>query len=102
MVTDNCRVSTFWVTFPSAQNKDLKLEVTHLLQKDKQEVEILQNEDTISQSSDRQSEPAIHPALFQESTLIEVCVSLIKQVPSTEGSLKNIPRKEKEIRTLTE
>ncbi|XP_016021048.2 X-linked retinitis pigmentosa GTPase regulator-interacting protein 1 isoform X3 [Rousettus aegyptiacus] len=57
----------------NAQNKDLKLEVTHLLQKDKQEVEILQNEDTISQSSDRQSEPAIHPALFQESTLIEPC-----------------------------
>ncbi|XP_039725812.1 X-linked retinitis pigmentosa GTPase regulator-interacting protein 1 isoform X3 [Pteropus medius] len=56
-----------------AQNKDLKLEVTHLLQKHKQEVEILQNEDVISQSPDRQSEPAIHPALFQESTLIEPC-----------------------------
>ncbi|XP_015449878.1 X-linked retinitis pigmentosa GTPase regulator-interacting protein 1 [Pteropus alecto] len=56
-----------------AQNKDLKLEVTHLLQKHTQEVEILQNEDTISQSPDRQSEPAIHPALFQESTLIEPC-----------------------------
>ncbi|XP_066244314.1 X-linked retinitis pigmentosa GTPase regulator-interacting protein 1 isoform X3 [Saccopteryx leptura] len=56
-----------------AENKDLKLEVTNLLQKDKQEVEILQNKDTISQSPDSQSEPATHPALIQEATQIELC-----------------------------
>ncbi|XP_057400527.1 LOW QUALITY PROTEIN: X-linked retinitis pigmentosa GTPase regulator-interacting protein 1 [Balaenoptera acutorostrata] len=56
-----------------AQNKDLKLEVTNLLQKHKQEVEDLQNKDTISQSPDWQSEPATYPALFQETTQIEPC-----------------------------
>uniref|UniRef100_A0A9L0KB79 RPGR interacting protein 1 n=1 Tax=Equus asinus TaxID=9793 RepID=A0A9L0KB79_EQUAS len=56
-----------------AQNNDLKLEVANLLQKHKQEIEILQNKDTISQSPDRQSEPATHPALFQETTQIEPC-----------------------------
>uniref|UniRef100_A0A8C6F6C0 RPGR interacting protein 1 n=1 Tax=Monodon monoceros TaxID=40151 RepID=A0A8C6F6C0_MONMO len=56
-----------------AQNKDLKLEVTNLLQKHKQEVEDLQNKDTISQSPDWQSEPATYPALFQEATQIEPC-----------------------------
>ncbi|XP_077934853.1 X-linked retinitis pigmentosa GTPase regulator-interacting protein 1 isoform X3 [Halichoerus grypus] len=56
-----------------AQNKDLQLEVTNLLQKHKQEVEILQNQETISQSLDRQSEPATHPALFQETTPTEPC-----------------------------
>uniref|UniRef100_A0A8C7BIT0 RPGRIP1 C-terminal domain-containing protein n=1 Tax=Neovison vison TaxID=452646 RepID=A0A8C7BIT0_NEOVI len=56
-----------------AQNRDLQLEVTNLLQKHKQEVEILQNKETISQSPDRQSEPATHPALFQETTPTEPC-----------------------------
>ncbi|XP_032198943.1 X-linked retinitis pigmentosa GTPase regulator-interacting protein 1 isoform X2 [Mustela erminea] len=56
-----------------AQNRDLQLEVTNLLQKHKQEVEILQNKETISQSPDRQSEPATHPALFQETTSTEPC-----------------------------
>ncbi|XP_070096472.1 X-linked retinitis pigmentosa GTPase regulator-interacting protein 1 isoform X1 [Equus caballus] len=56
-----------------AQNNDLKLEVANLLQKHKQEIEILQNKDTISQSPDRQSEPATHLALFQETTQIEPC-----------------------------
>uniref|UniRef100_A0A8C0CZH2 RPGR interacting protein 1 n=1 Tax=Balaenoptera musculus TaxID=9771 RepID=A0A8C0CZH2_BALMU len=56
-----------------AQNKDLKLEVTNLLQKHKQEVEDLRNKDTISQSPDWQSEPATYPALFQETTQIEPC-----------------------------
>ncbi|XP_007449571.1 PREDICTED: LOW QUALITY PROTEIN: X-linked retinitis pigmentosa GTPase regulator-interacting protein 1 [Lipotes vexillifer] len=56
-----------------AQNKDLKLEVTSLLQKHKQEVEDLRNKDTISQSPDWQSEPATYPALFQETTQIESC-----------------------------
>ncbi|XP_036895742.1 X-linked retinitis pigmentosa GTPase regulator-interacting protein 1 isoform X4 [Sturnira hondurensis] len=56
-----------------AQNKDLRLEVTNLLQKHKQEVESLQNKDTISQSPDRPSEPATHPAPFQEATQIELC-----------------------------
>lgn len=87
MVTDNYRVSAFWIIFYPAQNKDLNLEVTDLLQKQNQEVQILQNTDTISQSPDKQSDPATPPALFQEDTQIEVCASLIKQVPSTEGSL---------------
>ncbi|XP_059952488.1 X-linked retinitis pigmentosa GTPase regulator-interacting protein 1 isoform X2 [Mesoplodon densirostris] len=56
-----------------AQNKDLKLEVSNLLQKHKQEVEDLRNKDTISQSPDWQSEPATYPALFQETTQIEPC-----------------------------
>ncbi|XP_061038323.1 X-linked retinitis pigmentosa GTPase regulator-interacting protein 1 isoform X3 [Eubalaena glacialis] len=56
-----------------AQNKDLKLEVTNLLQKHKQEVEDIRNKDTISQSPDWQSEPATYPALFQETTQIEPC-----------------------------
>lgn len=63
---------------PPAQNRDLQLEVTNLLQKHKQEVEILQNKETISQSPDRQSEPATHPALFQETTSTEVRACLIK------------------------
>ncbi|XP_039101187.1 X-linked retinitis pigmentosa GTPase regulator-interacting protein 1 isoform X3 [Hyaena hyaena] len=53
------------------QNKNLHLEVTHLLQKHKQEVEILQSQDLISQSPDKQSEPATHPALFQETIRVE-------------------------------
>uniref|UniRef100_A0A671FTA4 X-linked retinitis pigmentosa GTPase regulator-interacting protein 1 n=1 Tax=Rhinolophus ferrumequinum TaxID=59479 RepID=A0A671FTA4_RHIFE len=56
-----------------AQNKDLNLEVTDLLQKQNQEVQILQNTDTISQSPDKQSDPATPPALFQEDTQIEPC-----------------------------
>ncbi|EFB16145.1 hypothetical protein PANDA_017706, partial [Ailuropoda melanoleuca] len=56
-----------------AQNKDLQLEVTNLLQKHKQEVEILQKQETISQSPDRQSEPAAQPALFQETDPTEPC-----------------------------
>ncbi|XP_019484283.1 PREDICTED: X-linked retinitis pigmentosa GTPase regulator-interacting protein 1 isoform X10 [Hipposideros armiger] len=55
------------------QNKDLKLEVTDLLQKQKQEVQILQNKDKISQSPDRQPDPATPPAPFQEDTQIEPC-----------------------------
>ncbi|XP_063507475.1 X-linked retinitis pigmentosa GTPase regulator-interacting protein 1 isoform X2 [Pongo pygmaeus] len=54
-----------------AQNEDLKLEVTNILQKHKQEVELLQNAATISQPPDRQSEPATHPAVLQENTEIE-------------------------------
>ncbi|KAI4059915.1 RPGR interacting protein 1, partial [Homo sapiens] len=54
-----------------AQNEDLKLEVTNILQKHKQEVELLQNAATISQPPDRQSEPATHPAVLQENTQIE-------------------------------
>ncbi|XP_044781204.2 X-linked retinitis pigmentosa GTPase regulator-interacting protein 1 isoform X5 [Bubalus bubalis] len=54
-----------------AQNKDLELEVTSLLQKHKQEVEDLQNISTFSQSPDRQSAPATHPALFQETIQIQ-------------------------------
>uniref|UniRef100_A0A8C9JVV7 RPGR interacting protein 1 n=1 Tax=Panthera tigris altaica TaxID=74533 RepID=A0A8C9JVV7_PANTA len=53
------------------QNKNLCLKVTHLLQKHKQDVEILQSQDLISQSPDRQSEPATHPALLQETTQVE-------------------------------
>lgn len=102
MVTDNYWVLTFWIIFSPAQNNDLKLEVANLLQKHKQEIEILQNKDTISQSPDRQSEPATHLALFQETTQIEVKASVIQQVPSTEGSLADIPRKDERIRKLTE
>ncbi|XP_043327194.1 X-linked retinitis pigmentosa GTPase regulator-interacting protein 1 isoform X2 [Cervus canadensis] len=54
-----------------AQNKDLELELTNLLQKHRQEVEDLQNISTFSQSPDRQSAPATHPALFQETTQIK-------------------------------
>uniref|UniRef100_A0A2K6GEC8 X-linked retinitis pigmentosa GTPase regulator-interacting protein 1 n=1 Tax=Propithecus coquereli TaxID=379532 RepID=A0A2K6GEC8_PROCO len=54
-----------------AQNKDLKLEVTNMLQKHKQEVELLQKTATISQNPDSQSEPAAHPTVFQETTQIE-------------------------------
>lgn len=102
MVTGNYRVSTFYIIFSPAQNKDLKLEVTNLLQKHKQEVENLQNKDAISQSPDRQSEPATHPGLFQETSQIEVGASFIKEVPSTEGLLANVPRKDEGIRKLTE
>ncbi|XP_068820269.1 X-linked retinitis pigmentosa GTPase regulator-interacting protein 1 isoform X2 [Capricornis sumatraensis] len=56
-----------------AQNKDLELEVTNLLQKHKQKVEDLQNISTFSQSPDRQSAPATHPALFQETIQIQPC-----------------------------
>ncbi|XP_043775423.1 X-linked retinitis pigmentosa GTPase regulator-interacting protein 1 isoform X7 [Cervus elaphus] len=56
-----------------AQNKDLELELTNLLQKHRQEVEDLQNISTFSQSPDRQSAPATHPALFQETTQIKPC-----------------------------
>ncbi|XP_008060588.1 LOW QUALITY PROTEIN: X-linked retinitis pigmentosa GTPase regulator-interacting protein 1 [Carlito syrichta] len=51
-----------------AQNEDLKLEVTSMLQKHKQEVELLQKAATTPQSPDRQPEPATHPAVFQEIT----------------------------------
>uniref|UniRef100_G3T3J8 RPGR interacting protein 1 n=1 Tax=Loxodonta africana TaxID=9785 RepID=G3T3J8_LOXAF len=54
-----------------AQNQDLKLEVTNLLLKHQQEVESLQKENTISQSPGGRSEPATHPALFQEAPQIE-------------------------------
>uniref|UniRef100_G1PAA2 X-linked retinitis pigmentosa GTPase regulator-interacting protein 1 n=1 Tax=Myotis lucifugus TaxID=59463 RepID=G1PAA2_MYOLU len=57
----------------TAQNEDLKLEVTNLLEKHKQEVETLQNKDTISQSTDRQAEPATPPPLFLEANQIELC-----------------------------
>uniref|UniRef100_A0A452T9H8 X-linked retinitis pigmentosa GTPase regulator-interacting protein 1 n=1 Tax=Ursus maritimus TaxID=29073 RepID=A0A452T9H8_URSMA len=56
-----------------AQNKDLQLEVTNLLQKHKQEVEILQKQETVSQSPDRQSEPAAQPALSQDTDPTEPC-----------------------------
>uniref|UniRef100_A0A673TNU8 RPGR interacting protein 1 n=1 Tax=Suricata suricatta TaxID=37032 RepID=A0A673TNU8_SURSU len=56
------------------QNKTLHLEVTHLLQKHKQEVEILHSQDLISQSPpDRQSEPATYPALVPEIIQVEPC-----------------------------
>ncbi|XP_040332518.1 X-linked retinitis pigmentosa GTPase regulator-interacting protein 1 isoform X5 [Herpailurus yagouaroundi] len=55
------------------QNKNLCLKVTHLLQKHKQDEEILQSQDLISWSPDRQSEPATHPALLQETTQVEPC-----------------------------
>ncbi|XP_011786356.1 PREDICTED: X-linked retinitis pigmentosa GTPase regulator-interacting protein 1 [Colobus angolensis palliatus] len=55
-----------------AQNEDLKLEVTNILQKHKQEVELLQKAATISQPPDSQSEAATHPAVLQENTQIEV------------------------------
>lgn len=84
MAFDNYRVSTFRITFSPAQNKDLKLEVTNLLQKHKQEAETLQNKDTISQSTDKPAEPATPPALFLEATHIEVCASLIQQAPTIE------------------
>ncbi|XP_062947355.1 X-linked retinitis pigmentosa GTPase regulator-interacting protein 1 isoform X4 [Cynocephalus volans] len=50
-----------------AQNENLKLEVTNILQKHKQELEIHQKTATISQSPHRQYEPA----LFQETAQIE-------------------------------
>ncbi|XP_063649261.1 X-linked retinitis pigmentosa GTPase regulator-interacting protein 1 isoform X1 [Pan troglodytes] len=59
------------LSWEKAQNEDLKLEVTNILQKHKQEVELLQNAATISQPPDRQSEPATHPAVLQENTQIE-------------------------------
>lgn len=93
MVVGSYRVSAFCIIFSPAQNKDLKLEVTNLLQKHKQEVEDLQNKDTTSQSPDWQSEPATYPALFQEATQIEVRASLIKQVPSTRGIAGKYPLK---------
>ncbi|XP_050652456.1 X-linked retinitis pigmentosa GTPase regulator-interacting protein 1 isoform X4 [Macaca thibetana thibetana] len=54
-----------------AQNEDLKLEVTNILQKHKQEVELLQKAATISQPPDSQSEAATHPAVFQDNTQIQ-------------------------------
>ncbi|XP_062062576.1 X-linked retinitis pigmentosa GTPase regulator-interacting protein 1 [Lepus europaeus] len=54
-----------------AENEDLKLEVTNMIQKHKQEVEILQRTATLAQIPDRQSEPAIHRAVFQETAQIE-------------------------------
>ncbi|XP_026345713.2 X-linked retinitis pigmentosa GTPase regulator-interacting protein 1 isoform X1 [Ursus arctos] len=56
-----------------AQNKDLQLEVTNLLQKHKQEVEILQKQETVSQSPDRQYKPASQPALSQDTDPTEPC-----------------------------
>ncbi|XP_073067645.1 X-linked retinitis pigmentosa GTPase regulator-interacting protein 1 isoform X4 [Manis javanica] len=54
-----------------ALNKDLKLEVTHLLQKHKQEVDSFQNKDTIFQCPDGLSETTTHLPLCQEITQIE-------------------------------
>ncbi|XP_006161484.1 X-linked retinitis pigmentosa GTPase regulator-interacting protein 1 [Tupaia chinensis] len=54
-----------------AENKDLKLEVTNMLQKHKEEVELLQKTAIIFPSPDRQSEPTTHPALVREATQIE-------------------------------
>nr|XP_020141473.1 X-linked retinitis pigmentosa GTPase regulator-interacting protein 1 [Microcebus murinus] len=54
-----------------AKNKDVKLEVTNMLQKHEEEVELLQETATISQNPDSQSEPAAHPTVFQETTQIE-------------------------------
>uniref|UniRef100_A0A2K5IW12 X-linked retinitis pigmentosa GTPase regulator-interacting protein 1 n=1 Tax=Colobus angolensis palliatus TaxID=336983 RepID=A0A2K5IW12_COLAP len=78
MVINNYRVSNFWIIFSPAQNEDLKLEVTNILQKHKQEVELLQKAATISQPPDSQSEAATHPAVLQENTQIEVRASLNK------------------------
>uniref|UniRef100_A0A2K5ECI0 RPGR interacting protein 1 n=1 Tax=Aotus nancymaae TaxID=37293 RepID=A0A2K5ECI0_AOTNA len=54
-----------------AQNEDLKLEVINILQKHKQELELLQKAAEVSQPPDRQSEPATPPAVFQENTQSE-------------------------------
>ncbi|XP_012668989.1 X-linked retinitis pigmentosa GTPase regulator-interacting protein 1 [Otolemur garnettii] len=54
------KVSIFWIIFSPAQNKDLKLEITNMLQKHKQEIELLQKASAISQFPDVQSEPATH------------------------------------------
>uniref|UniRef100_A0A2K5RTY6 RPGR interacting protein 1 n=1 Tax=Cebus imitator TaxID=2715852 RepID=A0A2K5RTY6_CEBIM len=54
-----------------AQNEDLKLEVINILQKHKQELELLQKPAEVSQPPDRQCEPATPPALFQENTQSE-------------------------------
>ncbi|KFO27565.1 X-linked retinitis pigmentosa GTPase regulator-interacting protein 1 [Fukomys damarensis] len=54
-----------------AQNEDLKLEVTNILQKHKQEVEMLQKAATTAQSPDRLSELAPLPAPFLERAQIE-------------------------------
>ncbi|KAI5280341.1 X-Linked Retinitis Pigmentosa Gtpase Regulator-Interacting Protein 1 [Manis pentadactyla] len=54
-----------------ALNKDLKLEVTNLLQKHKQEVDSFQNKDTIFQCPDGPSETTTHLPLCQEITQIE-------------------------------
>lgn len=102
MTTDNYRVSTFWIIFSPALNKDLKLEVTHLLQKHKQEVDSFQNKDTIFQCPDGLSETTTHLPLCQEITQIEVRASLIREVSSAEGSLANIPIKEERTGKLTE
>ncbi|MBZ3890860.1 X-linked retinitis pigmentosa GTPase regulator-interacting protein 1 [Sciurus carolinensis] len=55
-----------------AENKDLKIEVIDILQKQEQEVEILQQTATAPQSPDRQSEPATHPDLILETAQIEL------------------------------
>uniref|UniRef100_H0X7Y8 X-linked retinitis pigmentosa GTPase regulator-interacting protein 1 n=2 Tax=Otolemur garnettii TaxID=30611 RepID=H0X7Y8_OTOGA len=60
MVINDYRVSIFWIIFSPAQNKDLKLEITNMLQKHKQEIELLQKASAISQFPDVQSEPATH------------------------------------------
>ncbi|KAK2103915.1 X-linked retinitis pigmentosa GTPase regulator-interacting protein 1 [Saguinus oedipus] len=54
-----------------AQNEDLKLEVINILQKHKQELELLQKAAEVSQPPDRRSEPATPPAVFQENTQSE-------------------------------
>uniref|UniRef100_A0A667GCS1 RPGR interacting protein 1 n=1 Tax=Lynx canadensis TaxID=61383 RepID=A0A667GCS1_LYNCA len=69
------------------QNKNLCLKVTHLLQKHKQDEEILQSQDLISQSPDRQSEPATHPALLQETTQVEVRDKLSQLLKKTRDML---------------
>ncbi|XP_032128047.1 X-linked retinitis pigmentosa GTPase regulator-interacting protein 1, partial [Sapajus apella] len=53
------------------QNEDLKLEVINILQKHKQELELLQKPAEVSQPPDRRCEPATPPALFQENTQSE-------------------------------
>ncbi|XP_045440204.1 X-linked retinitis pigmentosa GTPase regulator-interacting protein 1 isoform X2 [Pipistrellus kuhlii] len=57
----------------TGQNKDPKLEVTNLLQKHEQEVEIFQNKDALSQPTDHgPAEPAPPPAPFLEATQLEL------------------------------
>uniref|UniRef100_A0A2K6SYC8 RPGR interacting protein 1 n=1 Tax=Saimiri boliviensis boliviensis TaxID=39432 RepID=A0A2K6SYC8_SAIBB len=50
-----------------AQNEDLKLEVVNILQKHKQELELLQKAAEVAQPPDRPCEPATPPAVFQEN-----------------------------------
>ncbi|XP_060031343.1 LOW QUALITY PROTEIN: X-linked retinitis pigmentosa GTPase regulator-interacting protein 1 [Erinaceus europaeus] len=56
-----------------AQNEDLKLEVTSLLQKHAQEEESMQSGDLMCQFPDSQTEPANHPTVSQEAIQIKHC-----------------------------